>query len=857
MYPRNADLSKLLKAQEPALNVESSVLPEPSSPPRPPATPLRKPKKRSSDGYDMEQSSKGASNSVREKGREDRTSSRKHRSLGVTVPSSASSRDKGKERRHESLASTALKPITSAVKSERHSRQTSASSSSSNHGDGTHPRRMYPTDFARLPPSPSSSSIQQFLRQANGMTIAPSRSVSREPNIHSSPNVAHSLLRGTQEGWSSLDDEATAEALRKLDGLGGKIARARASIGSLNRAGSVSRPGTPSSSRAGAQWEGLEGAKVLRRDSSRSKESIAVKDRDHGHLPPLGSISSEFTPEAVDFGGSAKGEDPSTNSSGPEKNTKKSGTASARSSFTPKRTSASSTTYTGTPTTTSSSRDSGSLSTATSATSISNTSGRYSSGKLKRNSASSDVSSIHSGDATSLKDRVAALATSGDVPEDDFVPPVPPLPKDLTTYRSPPHSTTSLGFPHHPIPDDKRRSNDGDKDRTVSLEVPPFSSSPTTSPSSSGQEWRLSQQYAIMHESAPAITKTPSKKWSFSNALSLIAHSPSSTASSGHNTSGHNTSVLTLNPRSVNLGHPVPKCEPKGPCLASVGPVSPKCAWPAKLPDAMASVGSLISMSSVGSGGKKESPVLPAITTSDRRISSRSETSSSGSTNHTTSVSTNLKTSLSPSSSLRRGASVKRLTPSSIPFFRRSSSQSMQLPPSNPVAAPPSPAPSSGQLSSTPARSKASTSSTQPLSLSSPARVSAQKKSSVLSLGLPSLLRGSSSRRSMHVEYQKEAQRAKDTMQEEGMNREQEKEKQQKQKQKKEEKERSESRISVLMGRKRGKVSIFCYYGLYIYAYRPLYADAVFNGCQETKDPGGIASNADVCLTISNGPTSC
>jgi dual specificity tyrosine-phosphorylation-regulated kinase 2/3/4 len=65
----------------------------------------------------------------------------------------------------------------------------------------------------------------------------------------------------------------------------------------------------------------------------------------------------------------------------------------------------------------------------------------------------------------------------------------------------------------------------------------------------------------------------------------------------------------------------------------------------------------------------------------------------------------------------------------------------------------------------------------------------------VLSLGLPSLLKGSSSRRSLHAEAKdaaREAQRTKDA---------------EKEKQKKDEKVRSESRISALMGgRKRGKV---------------------------------------------------
>lgn len=77
---------------------------------------------------------------------------------------------------------------------------------------------------------------------------------------------------------------------------------------------------------------------------------------------------------------------------------------------------------------------------------------------------------------------------------------------------------------------------------------------------------------------------------------------------------------------------------------------------------------------------------------------------------------------------------------------------------------------------------------------------SSHKKSSVL-MGLPSLLKGSSSRRSLHSD--KEKSDAKSAKEEARHAREAEKERH-----KKEDKERSESRISVLMGRKRGKVRI-------------------------------------------------
>ena len=75
-----------------------------------------------------------------------------------------------------------------------------------------------------------------------------------------------------------------------------------------------------------------------------------------------------------------------------------------------------------------------------------------------------------------------------------------------------------------------------------------------------------------------------------------------------------------------------------------------------------------------------------------------------------------------------------------------------------------------------------------------------------MSLGLPSLLKGSSSRRSLNADAKdaaKEVQKAKDAAEKEKARAD----RAEKEKQKKDEKERSESRISVLMGgRKRGKV---------------------------------------------------
>ncbi|KAF9459542.1 hypothetical protein BDZ94DRAFT_1324688 [Collybia nuda] len=662
-------------------DIESSEVSHPSapwestSPPSAFSQSTRRAKKRTSDEFEMDQFgalvSKRSGSSHTTKGREDKALSRKHRSLNVgSMSGSTSNRDtKGKERRRESIGltiSSGVKSSSSVTKpTERHARQTSTSSSSSNYADNNHhQRRVHNTDFSHLPPSPSSSSIQQFLRHtaSSGSSQTPPLNSASKDNLHSSPNVAHSLLRGTQEGWSGLDDEATAEALRKLDGLSSKSARARASVGSFGRPSSSSRPGTPAG-KTGGQWEGVGAA-----ESDKSKR--------------------------ISHNGTTLSSDEQSSGIVTEKTPKKTGTSSTRSSFTPKRGSTSSTTYTSTP----SSRDSASMSTTTSMTSISVTSGRHSTGKVRRNSAGSDIS--NSSDATSLKDRVASLAVAGDPIEDDSVPPVPPLPKDLSNYRSPPVTSISSSFPStHPFSEEKekRPSYDSDLDRTQSLEVPSLTSPPPIASSPLSLGHRSSQHYSSGYtsvtsapESTPAVLKTPSKKWSFSSALNLkLSSSPSS--------SSQRAGGFPLSPRSVTFGQQLRKSTSKDQSNSG----SSKSPWEPKQPDAMLSAGSLASLSSVGSVRTPGLTSVPSKTPDRGAIPSRSGTGSSGSTGHTTSqLAAPQPDPLSPNTSVRRGQS-KRLTPSSIPFFRRSSSQSMQLPSSNTFATSSSPTLSSGNMSST------------------------------------------------------------------------------------------------------------------------------------------------------------
>ncbi|KAH8983603.1 hypothetical protein EDB86DRAFT_242643 [Lactarius hatsudake] len=759
LYPRT-QFSRPLTLTHPA--VQNFPFSDP--PPISFAPLLNKARKRTSDEFERDQAGslitkhqRTPSGSVLDGAKEERASARKHHSLGVGLPSS--SRDRPRERRKESISTSG------SVARERHSRHTSASSSSSSHGEQLHSRRVHTNDFSHLPPSPSTSSIQQFLRHvgSNGAVGASASAASQKeaPNVHT-PNVAHSLLRGTQEGWSDLDDQATAEALRKLDGISSKSsARVRLSVGSLRS----SRPSTPAKS--GQQWEGMgsDSGKTSRRSSAHIRDSTSsTKDKDQTPSATRQGVGFGDFVDTLEQAGSVFGSSDETQLSSPaqDKPPIKKSSASIRLSYTAKRGSASSTTYTSTPTT--SSRDSGSMSAGTSLTSISAQSGRHSTSKARRNSVGSDAS--QSGDVAFLKDRVASLAASNEQPETgQDVPPVPPLPKDLSTYRSPPQSSAGTLFPvEGASTEESTRADDNEPNRFVPpvVATAPIVSKPLSPPpyTSHGDH----QGYA----SAPAVLKTPSKKWSL---LGLkLSGSPSATKDN----SGAKQSSVRQSPHSAALSQPARRSISK-----DSEPWSP-----VQQPDAMASAASLASHSSLSSShALSASGAAPG--TPDQPFSSRPDTASSS--HKSSSLAAPQQTPLSPSGSVRRGSS-KRLTPSAIPFFRRSSSHSIQVGVPRSSSPPASTGPSHLQTRE-PVSPVDSSLSTPP---------GAHKKSSIISLG--SLLKGSSSRRNLQSgkddpKSDREGRRARDT---DGG-------KSDKEKVKKDDKDRSESRISMLMGRKRGK----------------------------------------------------
>ena len=196
---------------------------------------------------------------------------------------------------------------------------------------------------------------------------------------------------------------------------------------------------------------------------------------------------------------------------------------------------------------------------------------------------------------------------------------------------------------------------------------------------------------------------------------------------------------------------------------------------PAQQPDAMTSAASLISQSSLSSLSTSS-----ALTgTPEPHSSSHPSTASSSTSSLATAPQ---QTHLSPSGSIQRGTS-KRLTPSAILFFRRSSSKSVHVDTLHSSSPPASTGPSHLQ-SGRYCIPRSPRPSTPP---------GGHKKTSA------SLLKGSASRRSLQTGIDEPGDRkircAQDT---DGGKSDKERAKK--------EKDRSESRISVLMGRKRGRV---------------------------------------------------
>jgi dual specificity tyrosine-phosphorylation-regulated kinase 2/3/4 len=634
---------------------------------------------------------------------------RKHRSLILPQVSANT-----KERRKTDLHSGRAKSFTR----EEHTRRASASSSSSSLEAGVAASsRRHHADYSHLPPSPSSSSIQHLLRSPptpnSGARIKPASSPSA---------AAHSLLRGMQEGWSGLDDHATVEVLRKLDGVSGKSMKPRLSIGLLGTK-TNSRPGTPGAKGASTneQWEGIgsDGARAVpqRRGSSSSMKGLSSAEE---VIP-----STSNTP--------ARKSSLSTNST--------------RSSFA-KRSSAMSTAPS-------------SVLSNESATQL--TQPYVKTVRTGRSSAGSDVSGAHPD-----FDRIPSSTV---VPtEETEVPPVPPLPKEIATAtRQHGHSPELVTHDAAPsVPASPRTTEHilkhEDLQQSSLLEVRPV---PVSAARSDDAISSLSSHRPRNEQPV----KTPVKKWSFSSALSLrLGNSPSSTELRSAHRSSSPRQTQTRMPPTISM-------DSNNSALRDI--------------DLGGSSVSLPMAANIASA-----PVSESARTSDSPIRGEG-LFSMGNTSHS------VAPPLSPAS--RRVSSSKRLTPSSIPFFRRSSSQAMHEIARSEEEYSPSSLPNSSDALRSPLAS------TDDVSLPSASQGSS-KKASAFGMGLPSLLKGSVSRRSLQSEHDSTNDKSYSTRadarksDEDAALRQLQKQERHKLKKDKSDKDRSESRISILMGRRRGKV---------------------------------------------------
>lgn len=791
VYPRKPVRADALKPQvdSPPSKAESQE----QAPPSAFFSPTRKAKKRSSDEFVLDQSGllapksatgKNSSSQGREKS--DLQVLRKHQSLAINSSSSSSARDRRRGGSVRLSMTAPSKTGVATVKNLKHSRQPSASSLVSAQNDFSH--KYSNDDLHKVATAGSQKRISGPSAKSSSEKL-----LVKEKEVHSSPSVAHSLLRGTQEGWSGLDDDATAEALRKLDGVSGKGARARTSIGPISRLSNHSRPSTPGTNK-GHRSEGNEGTDRLHRANSIGNSTGRSQEKSQSELGRMTSKESRTLgiEQSIHVEGDKKGPKDALTPvragdefpvipAMPDLEVRKP-VPNARLSFTPKRGSASSTNYTGTPT--SSSRDSAILSAGTSATSASVGSNRLSLIKARRNSAGSDISSIHSAEVGSQRDRVASL-TIGDTADDATVPPVPPLPKDLSSYRTPPQSSASLIFPSTDASE-----TDAEHTRLGTDHLAP------TNPARNQKIETQNLGTKGGPQSSSSVLKTPSKKWSFTSALSIRR-----SASPGrHEHSGAKSAKRESRATAKQIR---PSSSKDSSLLHTISPKSSVETWQRIQRGAMASESSLASLSSLSSFPEPSPPISPShnLRTSPSLTTdheSRAGTASSFNMGQA-SLTDNQLNQESPTSRVPQASSNKRLTPSSIPFFRRSSSQSMQTPASSGLVVSTSPTISSSPTSRQGIH-RSDILSPKDLLTSPTTPGHSQRKSSMLSLGLPSILKGSSSRKSVHVDKNMGIRdsdvesRARDSGTENL-------------KTKKDDKDRSESRISVLMGRKRGKVS--------------------------------------------------
>lgn len=525
-------------------------------------------------------------------------------------------------------------------------------------------KHFAPRDFSHLPPSPSSASINQFLKASSsinnfssvtspGVKTPPATSMSggyfptspggppmpmpvaqptpQKGGVQRSDSQRSQKLknlaagRGQKEGWEM--DAETAEAMRKLDGLGGTPGRSK-SAGKSKLSSGPPRPATPPTVRKEEKGKGTmmppQDRRLTEKSSYGSLRGAALSDAGS----PLTDWAQLGAEEAApsSFGSRSK-----TVNGAPVSQLERPHVPVEP------RESSSSPSFVGTPT----SRDS----LQTSVTTPPSTAG-VREGKGRRASGGSEASMDNGPGANGSYEKVGEVT----------VPPVPPLPKGYFSMRQGLAQAAAAPAPSY-VP-----LQDAQTDQVSPVGTPP---------------------------SDPARPK-PNKKWSFSSAMSL---------------------KLNKDAGSPSQATPSPPVRSDD---------SPDAGW-----------------SEVNYADFAPPPTGPVLSRLDSDTSSyataRQDTRSNSSN-------TSVGTLAPPLSALPRYPSTssnKRLTPSGIPFFRRTSSSSLQ-PSASTSAVPDAP------KTSMPPPSKI------------PTAPASNTRKSVLGMHLPSMLRGSTSKR--HLSQQLETQ---------------------------------------------------------------------------------------------------
>lgn len=517
-------------------------------------------------------------------------------------------------------------------------RRTNPASPSAPHHDIL--RHIAPKDFSHLPPSPSTASINQFLKGSSSghnlsaKTTQPG-SISSQQQFTKVSGLSRSesmrSARSRAQSMKAGEAAATSEALRKLDGLSSTPSK-KASFGP-QPSGTIPKTAT-SSARSSPPPD------AARRLTSKASAS-SMHQRDKDSLPSDWYATSQNMPQSATRPRPARAQSMGAGTDVPQLTFEKR---------------ESSPSVVGTP----SSRDSHNTppSGATRAEKA-----------ARRPSFASDVSSMESG---AVEDR----ATDG------FVPPVPPLPRGYMSMRQGLSGVAASGSPfpqpvqHQPTRVDLSEDHPEDRDIGAPTTHSVFASSP---PNRSPEQ----------QQSASPRQRRMSKKWSFSSALNL---------NKLHGKDKESSASPTLSPPSFTL--------------SKDSPGSPRSHWTGEheLASPLAApLDHVVSRGSIDHGAG-----------SDATRSAQSVTPIAPSSN----------------SAIPMQKSTSKRNTTSIPFFRRSSASSISL----------------AKLANEPTTPRYSVQGT-PTS-TTPSAAGAQRtpsgtRKSMLGMHIPSMLRGSSSKRGL------------------------------------------------------------------------------------------------------------